>query len=94
MPALGYSDCSRYLLVETSDGRGLFNCRSGEKIFRDRNEYQDQELKLLCNGIGPIENQVVRMAGLHGGGLPLSTPTRWTLEVIGIGQKPKYYSLL
>ncbi len=82
MRAIGYSDCSRYILVETSDGRGLFDCETGDKYLRDRTEYVDQELKLLCEGFGPLMGQSVRMAGLHGGGLPTFTPDGWQIEVI------------
>ena len=82
MESIGYSDCSQYIIVETSDGRGLFDCNTGEKILRDRNEYKTRELELLCNGIGPLEGQVVRMSGLAGGGLPLYTSDGWEIEII------------
>jgi hypothetical protein len=80
--AIGYSDCSRYILVETIDGRGLFDCFTGEKILRDSKDYPDKEVSLLCDGIGPIEGETIRMSGLHGGGLPLSTQDGWTIEIV------------
>lgn len=82
MRAIGYSNCSRYIVVETSDGRGLFDCKTGEKAFRNRNEYKNQELELLCEGFGVLEGQSIRMAGLHGGGLPLFTNDGWEIKVI------------
>lgn len=82
MLAMGYSDCSRYVLVETSDGRGLFDCKTGEKLFRDRNKYKSRELELLCEGFGPLEGKHVRMSGLYGGGLPLHTEDGWAIEII------------
>jgi len=82
MRAIGYSDCSRYIMVETSDGRGLFDCKTGEKILRDRSKHKDRELELLCDGFGPIEGHSVRMSGLHGGGLPLFASDGWAIEII------------
>lgn len=82
MRAIGYSDCSRYIVVETSDGRGLFDCKTGNKILRDRNEYKDQELELLCEGFGPLKGNTIRISGLHGGGLPLFTKDGWGIEII------------
>ena len=93
MRALGYSDCSRYLLVETSDGRGLFDCQTGEKISRDRSEYANQELQLLCEGIGPIEGKLVRMSGLSGGGLLKLTSDGWQIEIVPESW-PRYQVLL
>jgi len=84
MRTVGYSDCSRYILVETNDGRGLFDCATGEKILRDRSDYPNKEINLLCDGIGPIEGETVRMSGLNGGGLPLSTEDGWTIETVGL----------
>lgn len=82
MRAVGYSECSRYILVETSDGRGLFDCQTGEKILRDREKYPDKEISLICDGFGPIEGQTVRMSGLQGGGLPRATECGWRIELI------------
>ena len=82
MRAIGYSDCSRYILVETTDGRGLFDCKTGEKILRDRSEHKDRELELLCDGFGPLKGQSIRMSGLHGGGLPLCTNDGWSIDVV------------
>ncbi len=82
MRAIGYSDCSRYIVVETSDGRGLFDCITGEKVLHDRSEYENQELRLLCQGFGPLSGTSIRMSGLHGGGLPLFTHDGWSIEMI------------
>lgn len=85
--AVGYSGCSRYILTETTDGRGLFDCATGEKIFRDRSEYLDQERLLVCPGIGPIEGEIVRMSGLEGGGMPKSSSNGWRIETISFWPK-------
>ena len=82
MRAIGYSDCSRYIVVETTDGRGLFDCKTGEKVLRDRNEYKERELQLLCEGFGPLTGSLIRMSGLHGGGLPTFTKDGWGVTII------------
>ena len=87
MRSVGFSECSKYILVETADGRGLFDCETGEKLVRDREEYPNREASLICDGIGPIEGQPVRMSGLHGGGLPLTTKDGWVIEIVNTWPK-------
>ena len=87
MRAVGYSECSRYILIETQDGRGLFDSKTGEKLLRDRSEYKYRELELLCEGFGPLEGEFIRMSGLSGGGLPLSTTDGWRVEAITVWPK-------
>jgi hypothetical protein len=40
--------------------------------------------ELEAFGIGPLEGQLVRIAGLYGGGLSLGTPDGWALESLEI----------
>src|SRR5579863_298772 len=70
---VGFADDSDLLLVVSSQGRGVLDCRSGEYVARDRTEPNDSwydERRLRAFGIGPLEGQLIRLAGLHGGGLP------------------------
>lgn len=83
----GYAEGSDWLLVISSRGRGLFNCLSGERAARDYAEPDGDagwydEVGLVARGIGAIEGQVVRLAGLHGGGLPRFTRDGWGLELV------------
>lgn len=79
---VGYAAGSDLLLVLSSQGRGVFDCLAGEKLARDYNEAHDffDPIRLTATGIGPLEGQVIRMAGLFGGGLPLTTLDGWLLE--------------
>lgn len=54
---VGYAPDSDLLLVVSSQGRGVFNCISGEKIARDCEDSLDfiDETKLVALGIGPLE---------------------------------------
>lgn len=84
---MGYAEGSDWLLVISSQGRGLFDCLIGARIARDYAEpvgatdWYD-EIGLIARGISAIENQPVRLAGLHGGGLPRFTKDRWGLELV------------
>ncbi len=83
--SIGFAEASDRLLVTSSDGRGIFDCLSGEKIARDYDDsvptYED-ELRLLAPGFGPLEGQTIHMAGLHGGGLPVLTRDGWSLRLV------------
>lgn len=69
---VGYADDSDLLLVVSAQGRGVIDCRTGERVARDRVEPNDgwyDERRLRAFGIGPLERHLIRLAGLHGGGL-------------------------
>ena len=78
---VGFGISSDLLLVLSHDGRGLFDCASGERIARDRStNFEHDTANLLARGIGPIAGQLVRTAGLYGGGLALTTADGWNLD--------------
>ena len=84
---IGYAEDSDWLLVVSSQGRGLFDCLSGERTARDYAEPAGDidwydEISLVARGIGVIESQLVHLAGLHGGGLPRFTRYGWGLELV------------
>src|ERR1051326_6094509 len=84
LASVGFAEDSDLLLVTSSDGRGLFDCISGEKIARDYDlipSYEEQ-LRLIAPGVGPLDGKIIRMAGLHGGGLPTMTKDGWSLEIV------------
>jgi hypothetical protein len=82
--AIGYAPQSDYLLVASSQGRGVFDVAQGEKVARDADTSNNwlNEIQLTAIGIGPISSQVIRIGGLLGGGLPLMTHDGWRLEVV------------
>ena len=68
------------LLVVSSMGRGVFDCVTGERVARDRAEPDDawyDETCLRAAGLGPLEGATIRLAGLHGGGLPSTSGMGW-----------------
>ena len=79
---VGYAAGSDLLLVLSLQGRGVFDCLTGSRLARDHvkaHEFFDQ-IRLTASGIGPLEGQTVRVAGVYGGGLPLTTSDGWRLE--------------
>lgn len=78
---VGFGAGTDLLLVISSQGRGVFDCKTGEKVARnyDEGDWLDV-LALEAVGIGPLEGQRVRISGLSGGGLPQATKDGWTAE--------------
>ena len=79
---VGFAEDSDLLLVLSSQGRGLFDCTTGHRLARDANQAHDffDPVKLSASGFGSLAGKTVRMAGLFGGGLPLTTQDGWFLE--------------
>jgi hypothetical protein len=75
------------VMVVSSDGHGLFDAVTGEKIARDRDPDPDEHTPdasadLSCPGLGPIAGSRVRIAGLFGGGIHTVTADSWILQVV------------
>ncbi len=84
---VGFADDSDLLLIVSSQGRGVVDCRTGERVARVRAEPDDswyEERRLLAKGIGPLEGKKVRLTGLHGGGLPICGREGWSVEALAI----------
>ena len=78
---VGFAPDSDLLLVLSSSGRGVIDCLTGEKVARDDADYYAVSPKLEAEGIGPLEGQYVRLAGIHGGGLSHVTKDGWLIEL-------------
>ncbi len=79
-----YAADSDLLLVLLHNGRGIFDCLTGDRIARDSSiDVYDHfnRSKLLAEGFDALAGQQISGAGLHGGGLPLSTEDNWFLEL-------------
>ena len=60
----------------------MLDCRSGANLARDdAASFPDPGL-LTAAGVGPLEGDDVRVAGLFGGGLSRQTEDGWTVEAL------------
>jgi hypothetical protein len=85
--AIAPDDGRDLVMVVSTDGHGLFDAITGEKIARNRDPGLDDSTPdavpdLSCPGLGPVASTRVRIAGLFGGGLHTTTIDGRTLEVI------------
>ncbi|NLR95083.1 hypothetical protein [Flammeovirga agarivorans] len=83
---IGFShEQTNLLLAISSNGRGLFDCSTLQKIDRD---YDQDHLidyqKMKCHGIGILKNESLSIAGLHGGGLPVTSLNKDSLDVMAL----------
>ena len=85
---VGFAEGGELLLVISSQGRGVIDCSTGEKVARDSSSPDDPSCSwfddslLIADGIGPLEGRRIRLSGLSGGGLPRGTPDGWNIESI------------
>lgn len=80
---VGFSKATNHLLVVSSNGRGVIDCQTGERVARDYEEYGSwyDSLNMTCLGIGPLDGELISIAGLCGGGLPVCNRYGESLEV-------------
>jgi hypothetical protein len=83
LTGIGFAESSDLLLVTSSAGRGVFDCRTGAVVARDGDDQFDFDIgNLLVEGIGPLASTRIRMSGLQGGGLPRRTTDGWGIEAL------------
>lgn len=79
--AVGYARDTDLLLVTSSQGQGVFDCLTGERVARNPNtEFWEDTGNLETAGIGPLAGQLIRMSGIFGGGLSVVTADGWQVE--------------
>jgi hypothetical protein len=57
--SVGFDRHTDVLLVVSSQGRGIIDCRSGEKLARDDEEYFEGEEHLEAEGIGLLQGKII-----------------------------------
>lgn len=78
---VGFADGSDLLVCMSSAGLGVFDCLTGTRVARDNSADCNFDAgNLLVSGIGPLEGQRIRTAGLEGGGLASGTYDGWSIE--------------
>jgi hypothetical protein len=82
---VGFGREADLLLVVSWQGRAVFDPATRTRVARDHEQPDDtwyDEFSLLARGIGPLADQRVPLAGLHGGGLAATTRDGWWTESI------------
>ncbi|WP_329123045.1 hypothetical protein [Streptomyces sp. NBC_01465] len=78
-----HPDSGRDLLMAVShNGHGLFDTVTGERIARDPEGDDPDGGDLACQGLGPLADSRIRIAGLYGGGLHTTAVGGWSVEVV------------
>ena len=82
--AVGFAENSDELLVVSSQGRGMFNCLSGDRIARDDDAmyHNSDSSGMTVPGIGKHSTSTIPVAGIHGGGLLAGSSDGWSLDVV------------
>ena len=73
------------LLVASWAGRSVIDGLSGDEIARDRDDEVSRWMSPLgvdCAGIGPLDGELVPVAGIWGGGLPRTTEDGWSIALV------------
>jgi hypothetical protein len=81
LTAIGFGASSDTLLILSSAGRGVIDCRDGTMLARDDDEDCIVDVgNLLAAGIGPLDGFDIRISGIYGGGLASRTADGWGVE--------------
>ncbi|MBV6621542.1 MAG: hypothetical protein KI793_01080 [Rivularia sp. (in: Bacteria)] len=83
LTSVGFDRDTENLLIVSHQGRGVVDCATGEKTARDCQDYYENQY-LEAEGIGCLSGKMISMAGLLGGGLPVSTDEGWSLESVTV----------
>ena len=67
---LGFAETSSILFIASSQGRGLVDMASGEKIARDDSvDFEIDETFLTCDGFDVLQGEKIKLASKYGGSM-------------------------
>ena len=74
----GFSETSNILYIASSQGRGLVDMASGEKIARDASiDFEIDETVLVCDGFDVLQGEKIKLASKYGGSMLPVTNSRY-----------------
>lgn len=82
---IGFYDKWNYLLVNSYQGRGVFDCSDSTRIARDNSALNNEDINYnqrTIKGIGPLQGKNIHCVGLWGGNLSTSTIDGWSIDII------------
>jgi hypothetical protein len=81
----GFIENTEYLLVLGSQGRTIFNCQTGEKVERDRQDYYTEKWNFktgLIEGIGRFQEKKIICGGFeYPDPISKSTSDNWQINI-------------
>lgn len=83
---VGYAPNQDFLIVVSSQGQAIFNCKTGEKIARKYDDLhwwaQFDQVNHTVTGFDFLSNIKIKLHGLHGNdNLPKTSQDNWSLVV-------------
>ena len=93
LEAVGFDRSSEQMLVVSSAGQSVIDCRTGQKVRRDREQSAYDSATLTAWPTNKDESHKIQMCGLHGGGLRAITDDGWSVVSIPIDW-PQYFFIL
>ena len=93
LEAVGFERATEQMLVVSSTGQSVIDCRTGAKVHRDREQSAYDPTTLTAWPTNQDENHKIQMSGLHGGGLRTITDDGWSIDSIPINW-PQYFFVL
>jgi hypothetical protein len=91
--ALGFDRNSEILLVVSSNGQSVFDCESGERIYRNRDDDGYYPLRLEGRRLDDANAPPFQMSGAAGGGLLTTTSDGWQIDTLQL-EWPRTFCIL
>ncbi len=91
--ALGFDRNSESLLVVSSNGQSVFDCTSGKRVYRNRDDDGYDPLTLEGRRLDDPDASPFQMSGSLGGGLLTTTPDGWHIDTLQLDW-PRTYCIL
>lgn len=91
--AAGFDRVTDELLVVTSNGQGIFDAATGQRIYRNRDDSGYDPEHLVAIRRDRAGDHQISMAGDDGGGLRRTTSDGWTIDILQVNW-PTAYSIL
>src|SRR5262245_46628881 len=93
LEAVGFERATEQLLVVSSRGQSVIDCRTGEIVHRDREHSTYDPTTLTAWPTNKDQSFKVQMCGLHGGGLRTGADDGWSIDVIPIDWPKAFFVL-
>ncbi len=91
--AAGFNRATEELIVVTSNGQGIFDAATGQRVYRNSDDSGYDQEQLTAIRLDRTGEHPIPMAGDDGGGLRRTTSDGWTIDILQMNW-PTAYSIL